>query len=201
MKAILGISTDIFREVGFHIVFYEALVRRSGSHIVFCEAFLKKFWARGGKWWQVVASGGKWWRGRRNGGARSLLRRIRRYQNSTEFGLKFHTLCTPSGAADLNAARIPPGLGPWSKRLRMMARRWPQDGPKKGPRGPKMAPRRGQEAQRWPQEGAKRPKDGPKMAPRWPQEAQRWPQDGPKRPQDGPKMPQDGQDQARWKRE
>ena len=45
---------------------------------------------------------------RRNGGARSLLRRIRRYQNSTEFGLRFHTLCTPSGAADSIATRIPP---------------------------------------------------------------------------------------------
>ena len=62
LKAILGISTDIFREVGFHIVFYEALVRRSGSHIVFCEALARKssaaMVADGGPWWPMVKYGG-----------------------------------------------------------------------------------------------------------------------------------------------
>lgn len=60
LKAILGISTDIFREVGFHIVFYEALVRRSGSHIVFCEAFLKKFCRYGGIRWLMVEGSAEW---------------------------------------------------------------------------------------------------------------------------------------------
>ena len=50
----MGIFADIFREVGIHIVFYEALVRRSGPHIAFCKALARKSYAA------MVADGGTW---------------------------------------------------------------------------------------------------------------------------------------------
>ena len=134
--------------------------------------------ANAGKCWQVLAYAGGF--GGMRGAGFDFVRSLSILRHS------FITPCSPSGAADLIAPRIPPGLGLWSSSSSWcqvgvcrgllgghLGPFWAKDCPKVGPRSPKMVPR-------WPQDDPKRPQDGPQMA-----------QDGPQMAQDGPKRPQD----------
>ena len=95
LGAILGIFELMLDEVGLGN-------RPSGLRIGICEVFAKKFCGGAG---MVLASAGKCWEVRRNGA--SLCDFVRSLQISS---LRFSTPCSPSGAADLTVARIPPGL-------------------------------------------------------------------------------------------